>query len=353
MKRIFISHASADEPIIKSLIDDLLIGALSVKVSDIFCTTTDGMKIGSGEDWRNSIQEALQKSKVTILIITPNYKESEVCICEMGAAWATSSRVLPFIVDPITYSNVGIIQQPKQIEKILEEKSLDRLKDLIQEILEIDPTEIKSDRWTVKKIEFLQKVKTHLKNNPFQIPLSRDEFDKALNEKNDLENTVQSLIKDKSEQEEFIEELKKAKDPKEIKKIEQKHKKINSIEEFYEKCKRITEKLSKLSSIIRGIVFISYSGKGLRIGDHGWQEELDDAISRDYITEDLEADWETTKTMRNIYDALNDLSQFLREKEDEDDEDFLHVYEEEYESPLSLSNLEFWEDAFSINITIT
>lgn len=190
MKKIFISHASADEPIIKSLIDDLLIGALSVKVSDIFCTTTDGMKIASGEDWRDSIQEALRKSKVTLLIITPNYKESEVCMCEMGAAWVTSSKVLPFIVDPITYANVGIIQQPKQIEKILEEKSLDRLRDVIQEVLEIDPKEIKSDRWTVKKIEFLQKVKKHLKNNPFQKPLSRDEFDKALKEKDDLENTV-------------------------------------------------------------------------------------------------------------------------------------------------------------------
>ena len=121
MKKIFISHALADEPIINSLIDDLLVGALSVKVRDIFCTTTDGMKIDSGKDWRNCIQEALQKSKITLLVITSNYKESEVCMCEMGAAWVTSSKTLPFIVDPITYDNVGIIQQPKQIEKLLDE----------------------------------------------------------------------------------------------------------------------------------------------------------------------------------------------------------------------------------------
>ena len=167
MKKIFISHASADQPIIKSLIDDLLHGALSVKISDIFCTTADGTKIESGKDWRNSIQEALRNSKVTLLIITPNYKESEICMCEMGAAWVTSSKVLPFIVEPITYDSVGVIQQPKQIEKILEEKSLDRLRDVIQETLEIDPKEIKSDRWTAKKTEFLQKVKMHLKTNPF------------------------------------------------------------------------------------------------------------------------------------------------------------------------------------------
>ena len=76
MKRVFISHASKDHPIVKSLIDDLLIGALSVKINEIFCTSTDGTKIESGEDWRNSIQQALKSAKTTILLITPNYKET-------------------------------------------------------------------------------------------------------------------------------------------------------------------------------------------------------------------------------------------------------------------------------------
>ena len=352
MKKIFISHASADEPIIKSLTDDLLVGALSVKVSDIFCTTTDGMKIGSGEDWRDSIQEALRKSKVTLLVITPNYKESEVCMCEMGAAWVTSSKVLPFIVDPITYAKVGIIQQPKQIENLLEQKSLDRLRDVIQEILEIDPREIKSDRWTVKKTEFLQKVKKHLKNNPFQKPLSRDEFDKALKEKDDLENTVQSLLEDKSKFEECTEDLKKAKDRKEFKEIERKHKKVDSIDEFSDICKKVSENLSELSPIIRGIVFVSYSEKDVRTKyNQHWQEEYDNAVSRDYITEDFEADWHTSKLMRDIYETLNELSQFLSDKEE--DEDFIKTYEDDCEAPLSLSNLEFWEEAFNLNVSIS
>jgi hypothetical protein len=63
-KRIFISHASKDEPIIVSpFIDDILVGALNVKYTDIFCTSADGMKVESGEDWRNAIKESLQNSK--------------------------------------------------------------------------------------------------------------------------------------------------------------------------------------------------------------------------------------------------------------------------------------------------
>lgn len=74
MKKIFVSHASKDELIVRSLIDDLLVGALAVKVSEIFCTTTDGTKIESGDDWRNSIQETLQKADITSYIDTTKNK---------------------------------------------------------------------------------------------------------------------------------------------------------------------------------------------------------------------------------------------------------------------------------------
>ena len=309
------------------------------------------MKIDSGKDWRNCIQEALQKSKITLLVITPNYKESEVCMCEMGAAWVTSSKTLPFIVDPITYDNVGIIQQPKQIEKLLDEKSLDRLRDIIQEDLEINPKEIKSDRWTAKKVEFLQKVKNHLSKNPFREPLSRDTLDKVLREKSDFESTVQALIEEKSKLEELIDDLKKAKDLKEIKEIEKRHKKVDSIDEFSSLCRKVSKYIAELPSIIRGIVFVSFSGKSLRIRYQGWEEEIDNALSRDYITESMDADWDTTKLMRNIYGSLCELSEFMNNKET--DEDFIYAYEEDYEAPLSLSNLEFWEEAFNLSVSIS
>jgi hypothetical protein len=91
MTCIFISHASKDKKIIDAFIDDILVGSGLVELDDIFSTTTDGTKIDSGEDWRNSIKDHLEKAKITFQIITPNYKESEVCLNEMGAAWVLSS----------------------------------------------------------------------------------------------------------------------------------------------------------------------------------------------------------------------------------------------------------------------
>ncbi len=351
MKEIFISHATKDESIVRSLIDDILVGALAVKVSEIFCATTDGTKIESGEDWRNSIKEGLQNAKITLLIITPNYKESEVCLSEMGAAWVTSSKVIPLIVDPINYSSVGIIQQPKQVEKILDGKSLDRLRDIVQDKLEIDPSEIKSDRWTTKKIEFLKKVKKHLGENPFLPPMSRDEFQNTIKQRDDFERAVESLVEEKIELETFIEELEKAKDAKEIKKIEKKHRKTDPMDEFSKLCNIVSEKLAKLTAIVRGIVFVSYSGKEIVIRGQGWEEDIDDALSKDYITEEGNPDWHTTKFMSDLNRALSDLSSFLSDKEE--DEDFIGDYEEQFEAPLSMANIEFWEDAFNVGIAIS
>ncbi|MCF6271113.1 MAG: TIR domain-containing protein, partial [Melioribacteraceae bacterium] len=190
MSKIFLSHASKDGEIVKYFIDDILTGGLSVRINDIFCTTTDGTKIESGEDWRNSIREELKNAAITILIITSNYKESEICLNEMGAAWVTSGKVIPLIVEPIKYSSVGIIQEPKQIEKLLDEKSLDRLKDIIQRKLDIPNTEIKSDRWSTKKIEFLTKIEDYISSHPFNIPIARDTFENLINEKNTLDKAI-------------------------------------------------------------------------------------------------------------------------------------------------------------------
>src|SRR5260221_4510442 len=95
MKRVFISHASKDKEIVDAFIDDLLVNVLAIKITDVFCTSTDGTKILSGEDWRNQIQENLKGAKITFLIITPNYKESEICLNEMGAAWGLSGKTIP------------------------------------------------------------------------------------------------------------------------------------------------------------------------------------------------------------------------------------------------------------------
>ena len=181
---IFISHSTKDEFIIKAFVDIILDNGLTIEPTNIYCTSLDGMKTESGEDWRDDIKDKLKNAKVTFLIITPNYKESEICLNEMGAAWVLSSKVIPLIVDPINYESVGVIMNVRQIEKLHEEKSLDRIKDIVQNKLNIPSESIKSDRWTAKKQEFLFKLRDHLKEHQFQPPLIRAEFNKLIKNNN-------------------------------------------------------------------------------------------------------------------------------------------------------------------------
>jgi len=349
-KTIFISHATKDKEIIDAFVDIILHGALSVPIDKIFCVSTDGTKIKSGADWRDSINDSLLSAKINFLIITPNYKESEVCLNEMGAAWVTSATVFPLIIEPINYKTVGVLQEPKQIEKLLDENSLDRIRDIVQEKLEIPTTLIKSDRWTVKKKEFLLRVKKHLSSTPFEVPMDRNAFNELLKEKTDLENTVNSLIEEKAELESLIDDLKKAKDKKEVAEIIKKKNPSTQFQEFEELCNIVKKRLAQNDSIINGIIFKSYSGKEVTIKWEGNKDEIDEALANDFIDEELNVKWETTKEMKKIKEALDDVSKFLDKTLKND---FYESYDENFDAPMEITNKKFWEEVFEASISFT
>jgi hypothetical protein len=347
-KTVFVSHATKDKEIIDAFVDIILVGGLSVPIDEIFCVSTDGTKIKSGADWRNSINESLLSAKINFLIITPNYKESEVCLNEMGAAWVTDAEILPLIVEPINYKTVGVIQEPTQIEKLLDEKSLDRIRDIVQEKLEIPTTKIKSDRWTAKKIEFLHTVKKYLENASFQIPMDRDAFNGLIKEKGALEKTVTNLIKEKEELKTLVNELKKAKDKDEVAVVLKKRNPSTQFKDFQELCKTVKQKLIQNDAIINGIIFKSYSGKELTIKWQNNKDKIDEALANDFIDEDLNVKWEATREMKEIKGALAELATFLAKNLKDE---FHDSFEEHFDAPIDINNKKFWEEVLKIPIS--
>lgn len=346
-KKIFISHAVKDKEIADTFVDVILHGALSVPIDEIFCVSTDGTKIPSGDDWRDSIKANLLSAKINFLLITPNYKESEVCMNEMGAAWMTDATVLPLIIEPINYKTVGVIQEPSQIEKLQEEKSLDRIKDIVQEKLEIKNSLIKSDRWTVKKREFLLRVKKYLSENLFENPINRLNFKQLEKDNEDLESTVNNLIEEKAELESLVNDLKKAKDKEEVSAILKNKIKSTQFDEFLALCESAKKLLGRQSSIFNGLLFRSYTGKDIKIGLEVNRNEIDEAFANGYIDEDLDVKWDSTKEMSKIYNALKDISKFM----DLDlKEDFYKMYDEEFDSEADINSKKFWEEVFDTTV---
>lgn len=349
MSKIFISHSSKDKDLVKAFIEDILNISLSIKTSDIFCTSTDGTKIKSGEDWRNTIYDNLTEAKIIFLIITPNYKESEICQNEMGAAWVSKGKTMPLIIEPIEYESVGVLQEVNQIEKLTNEKSLDKLRDSVQELLNIPLKDIRSDLWTTKKAEFLAKIKYFLSENPFIEPLDRIAFINTNSKNKDLSKTIDTLVNKNLHYEKHIEELKKLKDKKEILQLDKTLGLTTEFEEFEKICSEIAKLLKKFTPIIRAYIFKDFSQKEISIEiSPADSSDISEAIACDILDENLNVIWDTPK-MQMLYNLLNDLNNFL--ESETKTECFLSNFREEYpDCILNMKNIDFWREIFRTTI---
>lgn len=348
-KLIFISHSSKDVEIVNAFVDLILQNGLSVSINDIFCTSTDGAEIKSGDDWRNAIRDNLLSSKIIFLIITPNYKESEICMNEMGAAWIADAKVLPLIVPPINYKSVGVIQEPKQIEELLDEGSLDNIRDIVQEVLEIPSKSIKSKRWSTKKEEFIIRVEDYLYESEFSVPVDRNKFNELLRKNKALKETVNEQIREKKELQKLVAELKRCKDKDAVKAVLHKRDSHPQFLEFKELCAAVGKLLCRNSPIVNGLIYKSYSDKSeIYINSTNYQSELSEALANGFINEELDIIWTGTKQMKSINIALDKLKTFMNGGDLSDE--FFDEYEEKYDAPMELQNKLFWEQVLNVDI---
>ncbi len=126
-KKFFISHASADKPIIKAFCEKILMLGCGFQQKDIFCTL-DHTAIRTGDDFRNEIVNNMKKCDYVLCFISDNYKKSEVCQNEMGAAWVLEDkRFYPFKFPNVCFTELGFIAKVKQTADITDKSKIDEL----------------------------------------------------------------------------------------------------------------------------------------------------------------------------------------------------------------------------------
>lgn len=76
---------------------------------------------------------------VFIQFISVNYKESEVCLNEMGAAWykLSKKKIITLLIPPANYNEIGFINTNKIGVKLDDKGALTRLIDDFQDIFSI------------------------------------------------------------------------------------------------------------------------------------------------------------------------------------------------------------------------
>ncbi len=136
-KRIFISHSSRDKGIIEKFTDNILQLGIGLSHEDIFCTSIEEMGIKNGDDIRHHIRENVQSADFSFLVISKNYKESEICLNEMGAVWATDNRVRYYILPDVDFKEIGWLCDAYKADKLCDSVVLDALEQELTDFYEL------------------------------------------------------------------------------------------------------------------------------------------------------------------------------------------------------------------------
>lgn len=126
-KKIFISHSSKDKAIMEKFTDYILQLGIGLNSEDIFCTSIEEMGIKNGEEIRRHIRENVQLADFSFLMISKNYKESEICLNEMGAVWAANNRVRYYILPNVDFKEIGWLCDAYKADKLCDSVVLDAM----------------------------------------------------------------------------------------------------------------------------------------------------------------------------------------------------------------------------------
>lgn len=156
-KKIFISHSSNDKEVIENFVDKVLGLGIGLTHEDIFCTSIEDMAIKNGEDIRKHIHDNIRNADFSFLIISDNYKNSEICINEMGAVWAYDNNVRLYLLPDIKFKEIGWLCDTKKAEQINDIIALDALQ---KELIQFYSLPDKGTAWSRQRESFLQYLKS-------------------------------------------------------------------------------------------------------------------------------------------------------------------------------------------------
>ena len=156
-KRIFISHASKDKELIGKFVDSLFILGMGMDSEIIAYTSREDTGIPAGESIPQFIQDNVACADIVLLMISGSYKNSEVCLNEMGAAWALNKHIIQILLPNTSFDKLGWLCSLDKALKIDDADSLDGLCEVFADKLDIG---IKPSAWNRNKAAFLSYCST-------------------------------------------------------------------------------------------------------------------------------------------------------------------------------------------------
>lgn len=155
MAKLFISHSSEDKEIVDLFKNIILNAGLGIKDSDIAYTSAVETGVPTDNNIQQYIKDNIQSCEVVFFMVSENYKSSEVCLNEMGAAWALNKPIKPFLLNDVPFDTIGWLYKLNLCAKINDDERLDELKDDIESKC---GCHTKTSVWNRNKKEFIYKL---------------------------------------------------------------------------------------------------------------------------------------------------------------------------------------------------
>jgi hypothetical protein len=294
------------------------------------------MGIPSGKDFINYIKGQIQKPKAVIAIISPNYHNSEFCLCELGAAWAMTHNMLPLLVPPTKYKDLGGVLTVTQAIPIDDHSKLTELADeLMKQLGAVIPN---TARWNKKSEKFISGLPEVLGLISFPDKVTEKQFKTTQKELKEAKQYVDELDSEIEKLKEMVEELSACKDAEEVDAVKVAHSDQSEPDEFMELVDTASRAADQFCGEIKRVLVFARLGMVYSRDWNYYREEYEHAI-RQKLFEDEETltPNEHNRHVTKLFDALDKLSVFLEEPSDA----FSDWFYEEYECDLEIDNSEF------------
>lgn len=125
--KVFISHSSEDKNLIDDFVDKVLRLSCGLNTTDIIYTSRQTTGVELGDNIPEYIKTNLQTCSLVLFMISPNYHKSEVCLNEMGAAWALNKKTISILLPGVSFNSLGWLTSLDKAIKIDDPEGLDKL----------------------------------------------------------------------------------------------------------------------------------------------------------------------------------------------------------------------------------
>lgn len=154
-RKIFISHSSLDFKIVEQVIE--LLEGFGTPSDRIFCSSFEGYNIGLGDDFLETIKRELNQDVLVLFILSPNFYNSPMSLCEMGATWVKTNEHIPILIPPFEYEDVKGVIPYSQGMKVNDKLKINSLKEKIENFLPLKPKNFSA--WERKRDLILKNIK--------------------------------------------------------------------------------------------------------------------------------------------------------------------------------------------------